>query len=119
MASDKQYRTVFGIVQFDPREQEAAGKQVRNVMIRQTGFGATAPKVYLTVWPDHAHVELGQGDVIAAEGVFTQNKSKDGSTTYNNISVTRLFKLGAADPGKRAEVEEAEDEEFEADDVPF
>ncbi len=121
----KQYRVFTGIAQWDPREGEAAGKKVRNVTIRAAGVKEQSILVSLTLWPSHAHVDIAQGDAVVVEGVFTRSTSPDdqGNTrTYNNLSVSRLLKLGAADAGKRddapAEVDEP-DETDEDDDIPY
>jgi len=119
--SEKQYRTVVGIIQFDPKDQEAAGKQVRNVVVQQAGFAGQAVRTYLTVWPSHAHVKLRKDDMVIAEGSYSQGKSKDGENTYHNISVTRIGVIGAADPGRRADtVNDSDDSDVaDDDDIPF
>lgn len=101
--ADKQYRTVFGIVQFEPREGTAGDKPVRNITVRQTGFGPTAVRVSATLWPSHSHVEVEEGDVVILEGAYTQNKGTDKNgepITYHNLSVNRIAVLGKADGGK-------------------
>lgn len=103
--ADKQYRTVFGIVQFEPREGEAGGKPVRNITVRQTGFGPTAVRVSATLWPSHGHVQVEEGDVVVIEGAYTQNKStgQDGEErTFHNLSVNRIAVLGKSDGGREA-----------------
>ncbi len=111
------------MIQFDPKDGEAGGKPVRNIVVQQTGFGPTAVRVSATVWPSHSHVELKQGDVVTFEGPYTQNKvpSDDGSTrTFHNISVTRLYKHGAVDAGKREEtVNTTSAAEVDDEDIPF
>jgi len=120
----KQYRVVTGIAQWDPREGEAAGKKVRNVTIRQVGVKDQSILVSLTLWPSHAGTEVKQGDVLIAEGVFTRSTAEDqsGNTrTYNNLSVSRLLKLGSADAGVRDDKPESDepDETDEDDDIPY
>jgi len=120
--SEKVYRTVMGIVQFDPKEGEAAGKPVRNIVIRQVGFKEQSVNVYVTVWPSHADVEIAKNDVLIVEGTFNQGKgqAQDGSPrVYNNISATRIAKLGSATEGKRPEVEGSADDDVEDADIPF
>jgi hypothetical protein len=119
--SEKQYRTVMGIVQFEPREGEAAGKPIRSVTIRNIGFKEQAVRVYLTVWPSHADVEIKEGDVVLAEGAYTRGSGeKDGkSITYHNISVNRLAVLGAINAGKRVETVNDDDDAGDDDDIPF
>jgi hypothetical protein len=122
----KQYRVVQGIVQWDPRDGEAAGKKVRNVTLRQAGVKDQSILVSLTLWPSHAGVDIKQGDVVTAEGVFTRSTAEDqgGNTrTYNNLSVSRIFKHGAADAGVRddasATSSDEPDETDEDDDIPY
>lgn len=121
----KQYRVVQGIVQWDPREGEAAGKKVRNCTIRSSGLKEQSVLVSLTLWPSHAGTEIKQGDVVTAEGVFTRSTAPDaeGNTrTYNNLSVSRLFKHGSADAGVRddaATTSDEPDETDEDDDIPY
>jgi hypothetical protein len=122
LASDKQYRTVIGIVQFDVKEGEAAGKAVRNLVLRQTGFKEQAVSAYVTVWPSHAELEIARGDVLIVEGTYNRGKGTTQSgeeRTYHNISATRIAKLGTAIEGKRPEVENDTDEPVEDDDIPF
>ena len=122
MAAEKQYRTVMGIVQFEPREGEAGDKPVRNITVRQTGFGPTAVRVSATLWPSHAHVEVEEGDVVVIEGAYTANKTKkqDGSpVTYHNLSVNRIAVLGKSDAGAQAGTVNTEADEVDEDEVPF
>lgn len=122
MAQEKQYRTVHGIVQFEPREGEAGGKPVRNITVRQAGFGPTAVRVSATLWPSHAHVKVEEGSVVTIEGPYTQNKSTgdDGETrTFHNLSVSRIFVHGMSDSGKKADVENAVADDVADDDIPF
>jgi len=121
----KQYRVFTGIAQWDPRDGEAAGKKVRNVTIRAAGVKEQSILVSCTLWPSHAHVDVKQGDAVIVEGVFTRSTAPDDSgntRTYNNLSVSRLLKLGAADAGKRDDAPEASDEPDETvedDDIPY
>lgn len=120
--AEKQYRTVIGIVQFDPKDGEAAGKPVRNIVIRQAGFKEQSVNVYVTVWPSHEDIEINRGDVLLVEGTYSQGKgqAQDGSPrVYHNISATRIAKLGVAVEGRRPEVEDGGDDEVADDDIPF
>lgn len=102
MAEKKEYRTVHGIVQFEPREGEAGGKPIRNITVRQAGFGKFAVRVSATLWPSHAHVKVAEGDVVTLEGAYTMNTStgQDGEPrTFHNLSVNRIFVHGASDAG--------------------
>ena len=124
MPEGKQYRTFIGIVQWDPRDGEAAGKKVRNATIRAAGVKDQSILVSLTLWPSHANTVIEQGDAVLVEGVFTRSTSttKDGdSRTYNNLSVSRLLKLGATDVGEREDVSVSADadEDEDEDDIPY
>jgi len=114
-----QFRSIHGIVQFPPKEGEANGKPVRNITVRQVGFGPTAVKVSATLWPSHAHVDVAEGDVVTFDGKYTPNKGKnrDGEpVTYHNVSITRISVNGSpADPGVKVE---SDDNDVEADDTP-
>lgn len=106
MSEKQEYRAVLGFVQFEPREGEAGGKPVRNITVRTVGFGPYAVRVSATLWPSHGHVEVNEGDLVAFEGKYTQNKGKDKNDnpiTYHNISVSKIKVLGAADEGAREE----------------
>ena len=121
----KQYRVFSGIVQWDPREGEAAGKKVRNATIRAVGVKEQSILVSLTLWPSHAAEEINQGDFVVAEGVFTRSTSPDnqGNTrTYNNLSVSRFKNFGATSAGVRDDSDTASDEPDETDeddDIPY
>lgn len=118
--AEKVYRTVIGVVQFDPQDGEAAGKSIRNIVLRQVGFKEQSVNVYVTVWPSHEDMEIERGDVLIVEGPYNQGKgkTKDGSPrVYHNISATRIAKLGAAVEGKRPETES--DDDVSDDDIPF
>lgn len=122
MAAEKQYRTVTGIVQFDPKEAKAGGKDVRNIVVRQAGFGPTAVRVSATIWPSHAHVAVEKGDVVMLDGAYTKNKvaGDDGEErVYHNLSVNQLAVLGKADLGKQVDVENASSDDEDDDDIPF
>ena len=123
MAAEKQFRTVIGIVQFEPKAGEAGGKAVRNIVVRQVGFKEQAIRVSATLWPSHAHVEVNEGDVVVLEGSYTQNKStaQDGTPrTYHNMSVNKIAVLGKADSGARPDVEaDGGAADADDDDVPF
>jgi hypothetical protein len=123
----KTYRTIFGVVQFDVKEGEAAGQTVRNIVVKQTGFGAQAVNVYATLWPKHDGFAVERGDVVALEGSYTsrdgQNTTTGEDVTYHNISVTRIAVLGKMDEGSAEEVvnqsEAAAGEPVDEGDIPF
>jgi hypothetical protein len=123
MADEKQYRTVFGIVQFDPREAKAAGKDVRNIVVRQTGFGPTAVRVSATLWPSFDHVKVEKGDIVILDGAYTRNETTgdDGEKrVFHNLSVNQIAVLGRVDFGERVSVENSGSGQMDDDeDLPF
>ena len=107
---------------FEPREAEAAGQQVRNISVTQTGFGPTAVRVGATLWPSHAHVKVEQGDVVTLEGSYNKRTTQDdegNDKVFHNISVTRILVHGAADQGKRLETTNDANDAADDDDIPF
>lgn len=119
----KQYRTIMGIVQFEPREATAGGKDVRNIVVRQVGVKDQSIRVSMTLWPSHSHVKVAEGDVVIAEGAFSVNKknSDEGTKTYFNLSVSKILVLGNADAGKKVDTVNSGDDESDSDsdDIPF
>lgn len=117
------YRTVIGIVQFAPRDGEAAGKPVRNILVNSAGFGPYAVRVSATLWPSHAAFDVAENDIVVMEGKYTTSDSvKDGNkVTYHNLSVARIGKIGEADPGKQPDVDEnaVEGDAGGDDEIPF
>lgn len=112
------YRSFIGFVKFEPKEAEAGGKDVRQIVLREVGVKDQAIDVRATLWPSHEHVEVNQGDLVAVEGKFTVNKKNtdDGTITYFNLSVSRIVNLGASDPGVREEtVNDGSDEDDDTD----
>jgi len=117
------YRTIVGIVQFPPREGEAAGKTVRNIRVNSAGFGQFAVPVSATLWPSHAAFEVEENDIVVLEGKYTKSSGKDkgdNPITYHNISVARIGKIGEADPGERPDVDDNDAGDDAGDeDIPF
>lgn len=104
--SEVKYRTFIGIVAFDPDEREVAGQTVRNVVLNQTGLKEQAQRISATLWPSHAGVKVGKGDVVILEGKYSTNQGKDGSgnpRTFHNVGVSRILVLGKADEGVKTE----------------
>lgn len=118
---EKQYRAVIGRVQFEPREGEAGGKAVRNIVVREVGFAKQSVRVSATLWPSHSHIKIAEGDLVFMEGTYSQNTvdTDDGPRTYHNLSVNSILNLGACDSGKRAEVTNAVVDDADDDDIPF
>lgn len=122
--AESQFRTLHGVVQFDPREGNAGGKPVRNITIRTSGVKEQSMKVGATLWPSHAHVAVEKGDEVTLEGKFSRNTGTNAQgepVTYNNLSVVGIRVHGALDYGRDdAEVENAvTGDEPGDDDIPF
>jgi len=116
-----QYRTIVGIVQFPPREGEAAGKPVRNIRVNNAGFGPTAVPVSATLWPSHKDFDVAENDIVVMEGKYSKSSGKDkddNPITYHNLSVARIGKIGEADPGAKPDVDD-NDTEAADEDIPF
>lgn len=111
MATDKQYRTIYGVIQFDPRDGEAAGQPVRNITVRQTGVHEKeAVNVSATLWEQFAGVAVERGDVVVLEGSYQTKAGKDKNdnpVTYHNLSVNGICVLGKLDKGAEAETANA------------
>ena len=117
--ADDLYRSFTGFVKFDPREGEAAGKDIRSFVFRATGVKEQAMDIRATLWPSHEHVALEQDDFVAVEGKFTVNKTKkDGKpVTYFNLSVSKIVVLGKGDGGDRPETTDDDTEDTEDDEA--
>lgn len=114
----------MGVIQFDPREGQAGGKDVRNITVRTAGVKEQSLKVGATLWPSHAHIEVGRGDFVVLEGKFSRNEgtNQDGvKVVYNNLSVTNILNLGTLDAGQEVETvnTDASADEVADDDIPF
>lgn len=120
--AESNFRTFYGVVQFPPREGQAAGKDVRNITLRPSGVKEQALLVSATLWPSFAHVEVEEGDAVIIEGKFQRNVTeKDGEKkVYNNLSTTGILVLGKLDEGVRVDVENAAPaDDVEDDDIPY
>ena len=124
--AESEYRTIHGVVQFDPREGQAGGKDVRNITVRTSGVKEQSMRVGATLWPSHAHIEVGKGDSVVLEGKFSRNKGTNqqgDEVVYNNLSVTGILVQGTLDPGKEVETvntdDSAADDAADDDDIPF
>lgn len=113
------------MIQFDPREGDANGKKVRNIVVQQAGFGPTAVRVHATVWPGHKSVKLAKGDVVALEGSYEKRTGEDedgNERTYHNLSVLRLSVLGRVaegDESKGSAVSDDDADDTADDEIPF
>lgn len=108
MAASGEWRTLFGVVQFDPTERDANGKDVLSVTIRTTGVKEQSLQVSCTLWPSHSHLfgSIEKGQAVVVEGKFSVNKGTDkegNPKTYFNMSVARILVLGSLDPGEEVE----------------
>lgn len=124
--AEPQFRTIYGVVQFDPRDGKAGDKVVRNITIRTSGVKEQSLRVSATLWPSHEHVEVAKGDVVTLEGKFSRNQGeKDGEKVfYNNLSVTGIHVHGRMDEGKKIDTvntstSSSEADEVEEDDIPY
>ena len=66
------YATVHGFVQFEPNEREYDGGQLRDISIKPSN-GDPNKLIRVTLWPEWSHVPVEQGDLVAADGVFTRD----------------------------------------------
>lgn len=103
-----EYRTIFGVVQFDTQEAEAAGKDILRFTIRSNGTKDQSQLVSCTLWPSHADYfkKLAKGTAVVVQGKYSVNKGtdKDGDPkTYHNLSVSDLLVLGEVDSGEEVE----------------
>jgi hypothetical protein len=118
-----QFRTIVGIVEFPPRDGEAAGKPVRNLAISQTGFKDQAVRVYATLWPSFKHVKVEEGDVVILRGKYNANpKTKEDGTkiVYHNLSVLAIKNLGPMEFGTKPDTENTDDDaDGDDEDIPF
>ena len=122
--ADKVYRTFHGIVQFDPRDGQAAGQDVRNIALRAAGLKEQAIMVSATLWPSHDHIKVEKGDLVTVEGSYQQNKgtNKNGDqVVYHNLSVIAISVNGSKpDYGVKPETSNAvADEDDDTDDIPY
>lgn len=114
-----EYITVAGIVQFDPRTRQAAGKEVKDVAIRSI---ANNKMINITVWPEQQTHSINKGDFIVADGKYSQSmgQNKDGEQqTYHNLSASVLHNLtGGNGAATKSAVKEAALSDA-GDDFPF
>lgn len=121
--AESTFRTLAGVVQFDPVERTAAGKEIRNVTIRTVGLKEQSMRVSCTLWPSHADEDVAKGDFIVVEGKFDRKtgENKEGeAVTYNNLSVGSILVLGALNDGERiATTAVGSADEPAEDDIPY
>lgn len=84
------YITIAGLIQFDPRDRQAGGKQVRDVVVRAIGDNKNYS---VTIWPENGHITVNKGDVLFVDGKLSQSvgQNKAGEqVTYNNLSAMNI-----------------------------
>jgi hypothetical protein len=119
MAEDKKpWRSVSGFVQFEVKDGNVAGKDVRWATVR--AHGAAGTLVRLTLWPSHADVKLEQGDLVSAEGQYEEREvdGDNGTVTYRNLSVSRIV-VEKPNRGQRTEVSNASSSNSDDGDEPW
>jgi hypothetical protein len=112
-----EYITVAGIVQFDPRTRQAAGKEVRDVAIRSI---ANNKMISITLWPEMKDQPANKGDFIVADGKYTQSmgQNKEGEqVTYHNLSASAFHNLTGV--GSSSSPVEKAAASADTDDFPF
>lgn len=109
--SDKQYATVVGIVQFEPREREANGKKVVDIAVRAAG---SQKLVNITVWPEYqVSAPIKRGDGIMADGAFETRTYQDASGAAKEslqLNPTSLVVIPAVPKAEREVVQQAASE---------
>jgi hypothetical protein len=97
-----EYMTIAGIVQFPPRERQAGGKQVRDVLIRAIGDNKNYS---ITVWPENGDITINKGDFLVADGKYSSSvgQNKEGAqVTYHNLSSNTIFRIEGSTTGSAA-----------------
>lgn len=114
-----EYMTIAGIVQFPPRERQAGGKPVRDVLIRAIGDNKNYS---ITVWPENGNIPINKGDFLVADGKYSSSvgQNKEGAqVTYHNLSSNTLFRLEGSGDGSAAPKAAAPVAAATGDDFPF
>ena len=113
-----EYVTIAGLVQFDPRNRSAGGKEVRDVVIRAIGSNKNFS---ITIWPENSNVPISKGDFLVADGKYTQSvgQNKDGEqTTWHNLSANTIIRI-AGDATPQATATPVAAPAASSDDFPF
>jgi hypothetical protein len=114
-----EYVTIAGLVQFDPRNRSAGGKEVRDVVIRAIGSNKNFS---ITIWPENANVPISKGDFLVADGKYTQSvgQNKDGEqTTWHNLSANTIIRIAGDATPQPAATPTAAAPATESDEFPF
>lgn len=101
-----EYAVAAGFIQFDPKDREVNGQDVKDIVIRALG---SQKRVYITVWPDHEEIfdDLAKGVFVVAEGKFQirTKEDDDGDTQeFFNLSASSLLLLEQAGKKERETV---------------
>ena len=98
MSDGAVYASVLGFVQFDVRDREVNGQEVREATVQSCD---SQKLVSVTLWPQWADVTVAKGDLVAANGRLTKNQgtNKAGEPiTYRNLSAKYFHNLGQLTP---------------------
>lgn len=120
MSAATEWRTLFGVVQFDPTPRNANGKDVLSISLRTAGVKEQSQMVSCTLWPSHAALfeKVQKGDAVVVEGKYSVNKGQDkegNPRTYHNLSISRILLLGPLDGGSDVEVTSGGEDEPDDD----
>jgi hypothetical protein len=103
-----EYAGAAGFVQFDPREKDVNGQEIRELTIKAFG---TQKLIQITLWPEYAGVEVKKGDFVAVDGKFTsslgQKRTTGETVEYIQITPYSLVVLPAVEKAERKVVQKA------------
>jgi hypothetical protein len=91
------YPVVAGLVQFEPKERQLNGQDVRDLKVRAFG---TQQETWITVWPEHGHVPLTKGDFIVVQGKRREwtGTDRDGNPrSFTGVDAKTLIRVAPAD----------------------
>lgn len=113
--ADKTYATVNGFVQFEPKERDANGQNVRDIAIKPAN-GDPNKLIRVTLWPEFDHAPVEQGDAVMADGAFSRSTytASDGSKKESlQINASKLNVNGKRYDPQGREVVSADESEAE------
>ena len=76
-----EFRTIAGIIQFDPNEREYNNQTLQDCVVKALGSQLL---VKITLWPEVGDLTVAKGDFIVADGKYNE-VVKDGKS-YHNLS---------------------------------
>jgi hypothetical protein len=89
--SDDKYQGIIGFVFKEPDTSTTReGSPLRRVLVSEANSRNSFYSV--TVWEGHAHVPIAAGDLVSAQGKYTE-QTKDGRL-FKNISARQFVNLG-------------------------